>query len=187
MSKDTSEPQFDHAKYEAVQTYLKSAYEHMLAAGRSVRDFSEFTLEKFGDSFLPYLRRFLADVGDGHIKIKGLSKAAKSALLGTRVSPEERVEMIRATAYARAERRGFIGGSPQEDWLEAEREVDERLAKEVGLVARGHKALASATTVVEKELGSIKQNISAWIERDSKTKPSAKKRTTRKKTESTAS
>jgi hypothetical protein len=38
--------------------------------------------------------------------------------------PLSREERIRLQAYYRAERRGFNGGSEQEDWLEAEREVD---------------------------------------------------------------
>ncbi|MFU8857659.1 MAG: DUF2934 domain-containing protein [Deferrisomatales bacterium] len=42
----------------------------------------------------------------------------------------DRVEMVRRAAYLRAERRGFRGGSPEQDWLEAEREVDEVLASE---------------------------------------------------------
>ena len=37
--------------------------------------------------------------------------------------------MIEETAYLRAERRGFIGGDPMNDWLMSEREVDELLSK----------------------------------------------------------
>ena len=35
--------------------------------------------------------------------------------------------MIEETAYFLAERRGFAAGDPDEDWLEAEKEVDQRL------------------------------------------------------------
>jgi hypothetical protein len=35
-----------------------------------------------------------------------------------------RLEMIAVSAYFRAERRGFADGSPDDDWLQAEREVD---------------------------------------------------------------
>jgi hypothetical protein len=31
--------------------------------------------------------------------------------------------MVALAAYLRAERRGFIGGSPEQDWLEAEAEL----------------------------------------------------------------
>jgi hypothetical protein len=44
------------------------------------------------------------------------------------VSPEERYRMIAEAAYLRAERRGFAEGSPEQDWLEAEAEVDRRLS-----------------------------------------------------------
>lgn len=37
--------------------------------------------------------------------------------------------MIAERAYLRAERRGFQGGSPLQDWLEAEAEVDELLLR----------------------------------------------------------
>jgi hypothetical protein len=42
---------------------------------------------------------------------------------------EERSRMIAEAAYYRAERRGFQGGNPVEDWLAAEAEVDENLAR----------------------------------------------------------
>ena len=45
------------------------------------------------------------------------------------VSVEERQSMIAEAAYYRAEKRGFQEGDPVEDWLAAEREIAERLAK----------------------------------------------------------
>lgn len=36
---------------------------------------------------------------------------------------EERRAKIAEAAYFRAERRGFVGGDPVEDWLEAEKET----------------------------------------------------------------
>ncbi len=44
------------------------------------------------------------------------------------VSAEERQRMIATAAYLRAERRGFAPGHETEDWLEAEAEIDRRLA-----------------------------------------------------------
>jgi hypothetical protein len=41
---------------------------------------------------------------------------------------DERYSMIAEAAYLRAEKRGFKGGDPAADWLEAEREVDSALA-----------------------------------------------------------
>lgn len=43
------------------------------------------------------------------------------------VTAEERDRMIREAAYYIAERRGFEGGSPAEDWEQAEAEVDQLL------------------------------------------------------------
>jgi hypothetical protein len=183
MTMDTQDASFDPEKYAAAQTHLKDAFEHMIAAGRSARDFSEFALEKFGDAFLPYLRRFLADVGDGNIKIKGIGKAAKTALFGTQVTPEDRAEMIRLAAYVRAEQRGFSGGTPEEDWYAAEQEVDERLAQAAGLFARGHKAMTSAGAVMEKELGNLKDSVAAWLEDTGEEKVKPKKRPAKRKAE----
>jgi len=42
---------------------------------------------------------------------------------------EERRHLIAQAAYFRAERRGFQGGCPIQDWLEAEREVSQRYAQ----------------------------------------------------------
>lgn len=43
------------------------------------------------------------------------------------VTPEERYHMIAEAAYYIAERRGFLGGDLEADWLEAEREIDRKL------------------------------------------------------------
>ena len=43
--------------------------------------------------------------------------------------PEGRRRMIAEAAYLRAASRGFVGGDAVADWLEAEREVDDRLAR----------------------------------------------------------
>lgn len=45
----------------------------------------------------------------------------------TTINPEERHKMIAQTAYFRAEARGFVGGDPLEDWIQAEKEVDKYL------------------------------------------------------------
>ena len=50
------------------------------------------------------------------------------------VSPEHRLTLIAEAAYFRAQARGFAPGGELDDWLDAELEVDERLA-EHGLAA----------------------------------------------------
>jgi hypothetical protein len=42
----------------------------------------------------------------------------------TRISAAERIAMIEKEAYFIAEARGFIGGDPAQDWVEAEAKVD---------------------------------------------------------------
>ena len=59
-------------------------------------------------------------------------KTIKQSSLGLRVVeprevPEERRRRVAEAAYYRAERRGFESGHEEEDWLEAEREIDEDL------------------------------------------------------------
>ena len=41
-----------------------------------------------------------------------------------RIVPQERERMIATAAYFRAQRRGFAPGHEEEDWLQAEAEVD---------------------------------------------------------------
>jgi hypothetical protein len=43
------------------------------------------------------------------------------------ITPEQRYRMICDAAYFHAERRGFVGGNPCDDWTLAEAEVDEVL------------------------------------------------------------
>ena len=181
MSENT---RFDQGTYEAARKYLQSAFEHMIEAGRDARDFSEFALEKFGDEFLPYLRRFLSDVRQGSIDIKGLTHSAKTAILGHHATVEERERMIREAAYLRSEQRGFVGGYEHDDWLFAEKEVDERLAREAGLAAKGGKALASATAIAEKEFDSIKKIVAQWLEdKVRSTRKTVKKAASKKKSD----
>jgi len=42
------------------------------------------------------------------------------------ISPVARWLRIRENAYARAQKRGFVGGNPFQDWLDAEEEIDTR-------------------------------------------------------------
>lgn len=46
---------------------------------------------------------------------------------GGAVDVDARRRLIAECAYLRAEKRGFTGGSPEQDWLEAEMEIDQLL------------------------------------------------------------
>ena len=57
------------------------------------------------------------------------SKSAASAVSNAiQLTPEERHRVVAEAAYVIAERRGFAGGSPIEDWLQAEADIDRMLA-----------------------------------------------------------
>ncbi|NND36360.1 MAG: DUF2934 domain-containing protein [Gammaproteobacteria bacterium] len=43
------------------------------------------------------------------------------------MTPEKRYRLIAEAAFLKAESRGFIGGDPVEDWLAAEKEVQDLL------------------------------------------------------------
>jgi hypothetical protein len=58
-----------------------------------------------------------SDTGIGGLHVHG----------GAGVDVNARRQWIAETAYLRAERRGFVGGNPEQDWLEAEREIDHLL------------------------------------------------------------
>lgn len=53
--------------------------------------------------------------------------ASRPGTTGQAITDQERWRLIAEEAYLRAERRGFEQGDPIDDWLSAEREVDERL------------------------------------------------------------
>jgi len=55
---------------------------------------------------------------------EGWAPRSAGASEGALDAPEQRREKVAVAAYFRAERRGFAGDDPVEDWLEAEREVD---------------------------------------------------------------
>jgi hypothetical protein len=49
---------------------------------------------------------------------------------GTSIDAEHRQRLIAEEAYLIAERRGFQGGDPAEDWTSAEKQVNHRLMQE---------------------------------------------------------
>jgi hypothetical protein len=158
-------PRIDERLYETVRPRLIAAMESMAAAGHSAREWAEFWIEKIGDNEIPYLARFLQEIRDGTVKIAGLTDSARAALFGATVTPQQREAMIREAAYFRAQRRAYQGGSPEQDWREAEAQIDRLLAGNAGLVGKGRQALSSVTDMAQKELEGIKGLVGNWIER----------------------
>lgn len=62
-----------------------------------------------------------------HARAGGTGRKEGAPARAKVITPAERVALISDTAYFMAEARGFAGGDPARDWLEAERQVDERL------------------------------------------------------------
>jgi hypothetical protein len=151
--------------YEAVRPFFKASFEQILAAGRGAREMAEFTLERLGDTALPHLQRFMNEVRAGQVKVKGLSQSAYERVFGAHPSPEERERWIREAAYLRAQQRGFAGGSSEEDWHEAEKEVDARLAAQLSLIGRGRRALESVASATEREIEETYDLVRQWLAR----------------------
>jgi hypothetical protein len=149
--------------YEIVRPFLKASLEQIVAAGRGVRDMAEFSAERLGDNALPLVNRFLAEVHAGQVKIKGLTDSVHQSLFDGRPSPEERERLIREAAYLRAEQHGFVGASQEEDWAEAEREIDARLAAQEGLIARGRHAIESAAATAERGAEATYALVRQWL------------------------
>jgi hypothetical protein len=158
----------DRGTYESSKIYLEAALKQMAEAGHRIHDLSEFALEKFGDEFLPYLERFYRDIREGNIRLK---QSVTTAVFGQVVGAGERERMIRDAAYLRAEQRGFGAGSPDDDWLQAERQVDQQLARHIGLVAKGRKGVSSVKETAEKELAGAREAVASWLEQRGKSSP----------------
>jgi hypothetical protein len=75
------------------------------------------------------------------------------------VTPEERHRMIAETAYFLAQERGFAGGDPVSDWIEAERRVDRQLLAIA--TARLVEHLENGVATAAKNLSSLKRRVSS--------------------------
>jgi len=62
------------------------------------------------------------------VSVRKDNGGAVATIEKTPVSAQERRRMIAEAAFYKAARRGFIGGDPEQDWFEAEREINARLS-----------------------------------------------------------
>lgn len=60
-------------------------------------------------------------------RLKSRVEAREAHAVATGVDGEERQRLIAEVAYLKAERRGFKGGDPEQDWKAAEAEIDRLL------------------------------------------------------------
>jgi hypothetical protein len=161
------EAPFDEEMYQAARPHLRDALEYTIALGRSAHDWGEFCLEKFGVAVTPYLKRFIAEVEPYTLKIERWSDCTKQIFLGAEMNPDERDRRVREAAYFRAERRGFVGGSPEQDWMEAEHEIDEQIAAQMGVIEKAREAVSSLGELALKGFECIKDTLKAWMARRS--------------------
>jgi hypothetical protein len=73
----------------------------------------------------------------------------------TATAAEERHRLIAETAYFLAQERGFTGGDPVSDWIEAERRVDRQLSALA--TARVLELLESGAATAAKKLGALRR------------------------------
>jgi chromosome partitioning protein len=108
--------------YQMLLRFLTSLRIPLIAVLRDSQNFVHCTAQGIGICELP-AHRAKDDLG------------ALSAIVGwldrrRAVTSARRQAMIARVAYEHAEHRGFAGGNPMQDWLDAEREVDALLARE---------------------------------------------------------
>ncbi len=154
----------DSATDESIRAYLKEALEHLMAAGHATHELVEFALDKFGKKIIPHLNELQEGVHQSRVKIQNLTELAKTAVFGLQISAGQREQMIRDAAYLRAEQRNFAGERPEEDWRLAEREIDELLEKQAGLIEKARKNIESVSGVATSELAEVKVTVRHWLE-----------------------
>jgi len=72
-------------------------------------------------------RKFQSGLESALAAAKSGTQPAKTSVPITGIDTEQRQRLIADEAYLIAERRGFQGGDPSQDWVEAEKLVDYRL------------------------------------------------------------
>ena len=63
------------------------------------------------------------------VKTTATKKTAPAGAHKKTLSPEERQRLIGELAFQKAQARNFQNGSPEQDWYEAEREIDAKYGK----------------------------------------------------------
>lgn len=111
-------------KTAAAKPVAKAAKKPATAKSASAKDATKDIGKPLGKKSSP---RAASTKAKGNGEIAPAKKSKKAAALMGGVTPEQRYQMICDAAYYRAERRGFIGGNPEQDWVEAELEIDQLL------------------------------------------------------------
>ncbi|HSG66567.1 MAG TPA: DUF2934 domain-containing protein [Gammaproteobacteria bacterium] len=107
--------------YRMLQRFLTSLRIPVIAELRDSQNFVQAAAAGLGVCELPAYRA-QADIAQVEAIVGWLDRR--------RSVTRQRQALIAQAAYRYAERRGFVGGNPVDDWLAAEREVDQTLARE---------------------------------------------------------
>jgi len=186
MNAAKAKDEVDKKTYEATKPYLKAALEHLIQAGRTVRDFFDFAVERFGGAIVPYVRRFEREVREGTVKIAGLTKSTREAVLG-----QSAFETGKATFRAlknTAEKDLHVVKDVVSDWVakrpskapEPEAEPQEAAAKTTSVKETAAKKKAGTKDAAEKPKKAASAKKTA-PRKKAETKAAPKKKTTTKK------
>jgi hypothetical protein len=85
-------------------------------------------------------------------QISGVSASTNEAIFIAGITAAERERRVREAAYFRAQRRGFVGGSAEQDWIDAEREIDLQIAEESWIVEHRREAALPLDQIIEREM-----------------------------------
>ncbi len=113
--KGKKKAQVDKGTYEATKPYLKAALEHLLQTGRTVKDFLEFAVGRFGGAIVPYVKKFEQEVREGTVKVAGVTKSTKDAVLGK--SPFETGKAALNALKTTAEKEVHVVKDVVSDWV----------------------------------------------------------------------
>ena len=132
----------DKGTYETLKPYLKAALEHLLQAGRTVKDFFEFAVARFGGAVVPYVKKFEQEVREGTVKVAGVTKSTKDAVLGQ--SPFQTGKATLRAVKSTAEKELHIVKDVVSDWIAG------RPGKAAPAAAKGKKAAPKKKATAKK-------------------------------------
>ena len=115
--------------YQMLKSFLTSLEIPLIAVLRDSQNFVHAIAQGIGICELPYYRN-KNDIQQIDEIFTWLGR--RRAQMRRRPSTEQRQGMIAEIAFRRAQDRGFQGGDPETDWVEAERELNESLMSGVG-------------------------------------------------------
>ncbi len=167
--KGKKKAQVDKGTYEATKPYLKAALEQLLQTGRTVKDFLEFAVGRFGGAIVPYVKKFEQEVREGTVKVAGVTKSTKDAVLGA--SPFATGKAALNAVKTTAEKELHVVKDVVGDWVAG------RSGKTPGTEAKSGKAAGKKAAPKKK---AAKKTVAA--KKAAPKKKAAKKKTVAKKT-----